>query len=71
MITIEGNKIWQYRINYAGSVIEKTEYTYDFEMESRKENKTEYYDVNDIIDKDTNTVTLELLDNTYISISEI
>ncbi len=67
IITIKNDKVIEYNIDY--SEMEKTEYTYDSETESLERNKNEYYDVNDIIDKNSKTIALDLLDDTYIFVN--
>ncbi len=64
VITIKDDKVIEYNNDY--SEMTKTEYTFDSETETLEKNKNEYYDVNDMIDKNSKTITLDLLDNTYI-----
>ncbi len=67
ILTIKDDKVIEYNID--NSEMEKAEYTYDSETESLERNKNEYYDVNDIIDKNSKTITLDLLDDTYIFVN--
>ncbi len=67
VITIKDDKVLEYNIDYSG--MEKTEYTYDEREETVEKNKNEYYNLNDIVDKSSDTITLDLLDNTYIFVN--
>ncbi len=67
LITISGDKVWEYLINY--NEFEKIEYKYDEEIDDIVLKQNQYYDLTDVVDKKTNTIKVNLLADTYISIN--